>query len=94
MLSDHGEKRTAKRAGVGKKAAEAVAEDARVNGLRRDDAKGSLRRYLDSQWFRHAKSLMIVHNGYVFVFASAEGPLITMYSLPGNLKHKKAARAA
>ena len=95
MLTIHGGKRAAKHSGVGKKGADALAEDARANGQPREDTKGNLRRYLDSQWFKHTHAFMVVHNGFVFVFKSKkDGPLITMYSLPGGLRHKKAARAA
>lgn len=93
-MTRHGAARVAKRQGVGKGAAQKVAGDARRLGTPRDDTHGNLRRFLDSKFHKHAGALLIVYAGNVYVFASKSGPLITMYPLPGNLKHKKASRDA
>lgn len=93
MLTRHGEKRIARRAGVGKRGAEKLADEALAEGTPRDDTKGKLRRYLDSLYFQHGPTFIAVHHGAVYIFGSKAGPLITTFSLPGNLKHRKAARA-
>jgi hypothetical protein len=91
-MTRHGHQRTAKRTGVGKKASAKVVERARVEGIPREEVSGTLRRYLDRQFHAHDSHWMTIFNGDVYVFASKTGDLITMYPLPGNLKHRKAAR--
>lgn len=90
----HGAKRAAKRGGVGKKGADKLAEMARLDGVAREEINGSLRRFLDKQFYRHAAHYIKVFRGDVYVFTNATGPLITMYSLPGHLKHSKQAIAS
>ena len=93
-MTRHGQQRTAKRAGVGKKASAKLVERARAEGIDRNDLSGNIRRYLDRQFHGHFSHHMVVYAGNVYVFVNKTGDLITMYSLPGNLKHSKAARSA
>lgn len=93
MLTRHGAARLAKRSGVGHKGVQKLATEALERGVPRDATKGNLRRYLDRLFFSHASALLLVYAENVYVFGGKDGPLITMYSLPGNLKHRKAARA-
>lgn len=88
-MTDHGEERLVKRQGVGKKTASKITEQAREHGIKREDTKGQLRRYLDSRFYNNIKSMIVVYSGNVYIFKNKNGPLITMYSLPGNLKHRK-----
>lgn len=79
MMTDHGEFRTRKRAGLPKKAANKLAEQALVSGTDRRDISGRLRRYLDALLHRGDADNIRVFRDYVFIFRGRV--LITMWML-------------
>lgn len=90
-VTRHGEKRTRKRLGINRSAVSKQVQKALDEGLFRDQAIGSLRKYLDDIHGQYPASLMAVYNSAIYIFQSKKGKLITMYHLPG--KYRKSAQA-
>jgi len=88
-LTRHGLKRTAKRTGVGKNGSLKLARRAMAEGIQREETTGNLRRYLDREYYSHPRKYILTYAGDVYIFTEKDGDLVTMFSLPGHLKHKK-----
>jgi hypothetical protein len=89
VLTRHGEYRLARRLGVGKRAAAHAAEVALAQGTALAATRGRLRRYLDDRADPERPAHIVVHCGHVYVFALEQGPLITLWPLPGHLRQMK-----
>lgn len=89
LLTQHGQNRLAKRRGLGKAAAERTALLALARGVAREKTKGDLRRYLDNKWRQHGQTdHYVVYGGFLYVYATPTGPLITVINLPGSIRHR------
>jgi hypothetical protein len=81
IVTSHAAKRISKRIGVPKKAVQKLAETAISDGKSHSDFSGSMKRYLDSEFFKErSASNMRVWSGYLFIFSGEV--LITVFLLP------------
>jgi hypothetical protein len=90
-LTHHGRKRGKERAGLDAKALQRTAAKALNVGLRPDETKSALRRYLDGLANGFPGCMQRIHGNHIFCFAG-RGVLNTVYWLPRE--HRKAAAAA
>lgn len=84
IVTTHGRKRTKNRLGLSKKNADKQAAKALEFGIRHDQAKGRLRKYMDGLYLRHSQgNNNRIYNRKVYIF---EGQvLITILNLPQYL---------
>ncbi len=87
-LSEHGEERSKKRAGLDGRALKRTAAMARADGLRPTDTRGQLRRYLDNLCIEHPGRHPRIHGGHIYIFA--ESTLITCLHLPREFRNAAA----
>ena len=89
-VTHHANKRMRERVGIPKRAIDRYAENALDNGLTHADCKGSLKRYIDSLYFRnHDANNIRIYNGNVYIFH--DDVLITVLKLPK--KYRKVERS-
>jgi hypothetical protein len=86
-VTRHAEKRIHERLGLPKKAAQAEAERARVNGLHISATSGALRRYLDKlhHVYQKGADYRVMPSG-IYVFISEV--LVTVLPVPQNLRSR------
>lgn len=84
-VTDHAAKRTKQRAGLPKSVTTKNAERALQNGIRHEETKGALRRYLDGVYLKRetANNIRIYCNN-VYLFHNEM--LITLYPLPPEFR--------
>ena len=86
IVSKHGAKRVRKRFGVPKKAVAQVVSRAFFEGRCHADCNGSLRRYLDKQFFSGGERAnnMRISSGYLWLFRG--NTFMTLWPLPGKYR--------
>lgn len=87
-LSEHGEERGKKRAGLNHRALKRAAGKALAEGLRPADVAGGLRRYLDKISIQHPGRHPRISGDHIFIFA--ESTLITVLHLPHEFRNAAA----
>lgn len=81
IITDHAKARIKERTSMSKKSVEKNVESAKINGIKREETSGSLRRYLDSIFFKKMTANNIrIYCGMVYVFSG--DVLITTFRLP------------
>lgn len=81
QVTIHANKRIRERVGIPKRAIDRYAANALQDGLTHSDCKGSLKRYVDSLYFRNPDANNIrIYNGSVYIFH--DDILITVLTLP------------
>lgn len=86
IVTKHAEKRIRKRLGVPRSAVDKIVELAWNIGLKHSDIKGSLKRYLDSVYFKECSVNNIrVYRDFLFLFSSNR--LVTVFLLPGKYRN-------
>lgn len=83
-VSYHGKKRIKQRFGVPKKSSGKLVDRAWEQGLKHDELKGHLRKYVDSRVI-NSKATPRIYGQHLYLFNS-DGTLRTAYDLPSNLK--------
>ena len=82
-ITDHGGQRIKDRVGLSKKIADKIAEKALCLGIKHEDTKGSLRRYLDAVYLKkEIPNNIRVYNRKVYLFRN--NLLITVLDLPNQ----------
>lgn len=86
VLSYHGRERIKERIGVSKSRIERTAEQALENGVRRDEATGSMKRYMESLLAKNPTARNArIYCGNVYIF-SGRNVLITAFPLPSRYR--------
>lgn len=68
-ITDHADKRIRKRMGVKRKAVRGIAIAAYYKGLKHNDTKGYLHKYLDNQYLQYHRTLdWRIYNNHLFCF--------------------------
>ena len=81
VITNHAKARIKERTSMPKKMVEKNVELAKANGVRREETSGSLRRYIDSIYYKKkAANNIRIYCGFVYVFAG--DVLITAFELP------------
>lgn len=81
ILTLHAEQRIAERTGASDECAIKAAEKALKNGLKVNETKGCVRKYLERRLSNHGGNKTIrLFGGFVYVFGGSK--LITVYGLP------------
>lgn len=86
-MTNHGLVRVKERAGVGKSNRKTLRliENAFERGYKREDTKGTLRKYLDEKYVAYEYgNNMRLYGGKLYIFE--DDRLITMYALPGSIQ--------
>lgn len=85
VITEHAYDRAKERLSYNKNALERMANKAYFSGLKHEDTKGKLNKYLTKLWHLHKSANNIrIHGENVFIFIN--NTLITVYQLPNNLK--------
>ena len=85
-VTRHAADRTHERLGVPKKSADKIAAKAFECGIRREEIRGSLRRYLDHLYSQHYTANNIrVFTYYIYIFC--EDTLVTVEPLPQKYRN-------
>jgi hypothetical protein len=80
-MTHHGDKRMRERIGLPKSAVRRMEESARLDGIRREEFSGSIRRYLDKQFVEGGRDKDIrIYSQHIFIFKGET--LITCWRLP------------
>lgn len=83
-LSKHAKKRMKQRCGLHGKSAVRIGERVFESGLRREDTKGRLAKWLDLVGKYNQGKLLIVHGETCYIFSS-DNVLITLLNIPPEL---------
>lgn len=88
-LTKHAILRAKQRMGLNEHSLERIAEKALKEGIPRNSLKGRLRKYVDSLWLAEKNSSNVrLWSEYAFLFTKS-GILITILSLPNEMKNYK-----
>ena len=83
-VSTHAEQRMRERLGLNKKSIERIAQRAFDNGIRHNQTKGNLRKYVTHVWEKNKNANNIrIYGDKVFVFC--DELLVTVFHLPHDL---------
>lgn len=93
-ITNHGEYRVRKRAGVPKKAVEKMAQRALKEGVSREEFSGSLRRYLDGSYNHYNQEANNIRVWSEKVWIFADDILITVLDLPQRYKNSANGKAS
>lgn len=85
-VSLHAERRLRKRLGVPRRSVRRIAIDAYLNGRKREDVTGLVRRYMDRKFEDYGKNAnnMRLHHNRLFMFT--DQLLVTVYLLPESYR--------
>lgn len=86
-ISRHANVRLKERSGLPKKSRQRMADKAITEGIRRQDAKGRLRKWLDSIYYKSPSDSNIFVYGHMVYIVGADRKLVTILNVPSNLKH-------
>lgn len=85
-ITDHAYQRMKERCGWNKKAGARMADLAFNNGIRHQDTKGSLHRFIDKIYLSHQNaSKLVLYGQAVFIFGRGN-VLVTVYAVPSRLR--------
>lgn len=86
IITKHATKRLKQRTGLKKRNFEKYAQEALTGGIKHNETKGSLKKYIDYLYFRHRNGNNIrVHHRIIWIFANNR--LVTVFGLD-NKFHK------
>jgi hypothetical protein len=86
-ITKHAYRRAKERLGLNKKAFERLFEKIQKQPTMQKKAKGRLKKYLDSIFFKYGANKIRLYGDYMYIFKG--GDLVTLYPIPHY--HKKSA---
>ena len=83
-VSRHAEMRMRERCGLNKKSIERMAQKAYDNGIKHNQTKGSLNKWVTSVYLRNENAReLCIYGDYLYIFD--DGILVTVFRVPNNL---------
>ena len=86
-ISKHGAMRMRQRMGIPKKATQRIAERAFERGLKREDAKGAVRKWMNDSFYAYGTGdNMRMYGDKLYIFC--DNTLVTVLQVPTEIKDK------